>query len=161
VRKPAFHHLFYIPQKPYMAIGSLRDQVIYPDSVREMAEKKCTDQSLMDLMESVKLRYLVEQRKNGWDSVEDWADVLSGGEKQRIAMARLFYHRPHFAILDECTSAVSVDVESFIYTHCRELAISLITISHRQTLWKYHDCILRFDGLGAVEFQKLAQDTKV
>jgi len=111
----------------------------------------------MQLMDSVKLRYLVENRKQagGWDAFEDWADVLSGGEKQRVAMARLFYHRPHFAILDECTSAVSVDVEKFMYTHCRMLGIALITISHRPSLWKHHDYILRFDGRGLVQFDKM------
>jgi len=131
--------------------------VIYPHSRQEMEEKGYTDSMLMSLMDSVKLRYIVENRKGngGWDAVEDWSDVLSGGEKQRVAMARLFYHRPKFAILDECTSAVSVDVESFMYTHCRDLGIALITISHRPSLWKYHDYILRFDGRGLVVFDKM------
>jgi len=157
LRKPAFKDLFYIPQKPYLAMGTLRDQVIYPHSRTEMEENKVTDQMLNGLMDQVKLRYLVDNRKSqgGWDAVEDWADVLSGGEKQRIAMARLFYHRPHFAILDECTSAVSVDVEAFMYRHCRELGIALITISHRPSLWKHHDYILKFDGRGTVEFDRM------
>ena len=83
----------------------------------------------------MQLGYLA-QREDGWDSVQDWMDVLSGGEKQRIAMARLFYHKPQFAILDECTSAVSVDVEGFMYNHSRTLDITLFTVSHRKSLWQ-------------------------
>jgi ATP-binding cassette subfamily D (ALD) protein 3 len=161
LKKPSVKDLFYIPQKPYLAIGTLRDQVIYPDSLRDMEEKKYTDEMLLQLMDSVKLRYLVESRKaTGWNTVEDWADVLSGGEKQRVAMARLFYHRPLFAILDECTSAVSVDVEKFMYDHCRELGISLITISHRPSLWKHHEYILKFDGRGKVSFENMVLPDK-
>jgi len=88
------------------------------------------------------------------DAVQDWLEILSGGERQRISMARLFYHSPQFAILDECTSAVSVDVEGFLYTNCRELGITLFTVSHRKILQKYHDYILEFDGMGGCTFDR-------
>ena len=54
-------------------------------------------------------------------------------------MARLFYHRPQFAILDECTSAVSVDVEGSMYRYCRKMGITLFTVSHRKSLWVHHE----------------------
>jgi ABC-type uncharacterized transport system fused permease/ATPase subunit len=63
-----------------------------------MKRKKLKDNDLLDLLKIVKLDYLVE-REGGFNSVKEWIDVLSGGEKQRIAMARMFYHKPSFAIL--------------------------------------------------------------
>ncbi|KAI8064461.1 ABC transporter transmembrane region 2-domain-containing protein [Gongronella butleri] len=152
--KPAANKLFYVPQKPYLALGSFRDQVIYPDTVHEARAKGFSDEKLLDLMATVHLAYLVE-REGGWDAVQDWADVLSGGEKQRVAMARLFYHRPQFAILDECTSAVSVDVEAIMYEHARKLGITLFTVSHRTSLVCHHEFLLRFDGEGHYEFREL------
>ncbi|KAG1446242.1 hypothetical protein G6F56_009637 [Rhizopus delemar] len=130
VTKPTADKLFYVPQKPYLPLGTFRDQVIYPDTQSEAAAKGYDDEELMRLLDTVHLGYLVE-REGGWNTVHDWADVLSGGEKQRVAMARLFYHKPQFAILDECTSAVSVDIEALMYEHARKVGITLFTVSHR------------------------------
>ncbi|GFG33861.1 hypothetical protein Cfor_11055 [Coptotermes formosanus] len=138
--KPPRGKLFYIPQRPYMTLGTLRDQVIYPHTHDEVLHRGKTDSDLASYLERVKLSYLLS-REGGWDAVADWLDVLSGGEKQRIAMARLFYHHPQFAILDECTSAVSVDVEGSMYRYCREVGITLFTVSHRRSLWKHHEVI--------------------
>lgn len=110
-------------------------------------------------MDEVRLGYLVK-REGGWDNFNDWNDVLSGGEKQRIAMARLIYHKPKYAILDECTSAVSIDVEGHLYTYMKSVGITLITVSHRDTLWKYHDYLLKFMGDKQYMFCEMPADKK-
>ncbi|CAK1604520.1 unnamed protein product [Parnassius mnemosyne] len=157
--KPPRGKLFYVPQRPYMTLGTFRDQVIYPQTRDEMIRRGRTDEELNRFLEIVQLSYLTN-REDGWDAVEDWMDVLSGGEKQRIAMARLFYHEPQFAILDECTSAVSVDVEGQMYQYCREMGISLFTVSHRKSLWKHHDHYLQMDGRGGYVFGEIDSDTQ-
>lgn len=113
-----------------------------------MAARGKKDEDLLNILHSVELAYIVD-REGGFESMNDWNDVLSGGQKQRMAMARLFYHKPLFAILDECTSAVSVDVQAKLYNTAKELEITLFTVSHRQSLFKFHDHIIRFDGEGA------------
>ncbi|EDV26699.1 uncharacterized protein TRIADDRAFT_54985 [Trichoplax adhaerens] len=159
--KPEKKKLFYVPQRPYMTIGSLRDQIIYPDTLEDQKKKGFTDDMLAELLNEVQLTNLVEREENGWESVQDWMDVLSGGEKQRVAMARLFYHRPQFAILDECTSAVSVDVEGFMYSYCKKVGITLFTVSHRKSLWKYHDYVLQFDGRGKYSYTPIDENTEL
>ncbi|TRY53663.1 hypothetical protein DNTS_008663 [Danionella cerebrum] len=156
--KPERGKLFYVPQRPYMTLGSLRDQVIYPDTHQEQRKKGTSDRVLKEYLDNVQLGHILE-REGSWDSVQDWMDVLSGGEKQRMAMARLFYHKPQFAILDECTSAVSVDVEDFIYSHCRKVGITLFTVSHRKSLWKHHEYYLHMDGRGNYEFKPITKAT--
>ncbi|CEI85779.1 Putative ATP-binding cassette, subfamily D (ALD), member 2 [Rhizopus microsporus] len=92
-------------------------------------------------------------------------------------MARLFYHKPRYTILDECTSAVSMDIEKIMYTHatgktihttCNHtddlllaLGISLLTVSHRPSLWKYHNFILQYDGQGGYVFTKLDAEKRL
>ncbi|CAG4976624.1 unnamed protein product [Colias eurytheme] len=157
--KPPKGKLFYVPQRPYMTLGTFRDQIIYPQTREEMVRRGRTDAELSRFLDIVQLSYL-STREGGWDAVEDWMDVLSGGEKQRIAMARLFYHEPQFAILDECTSAVSVDVEGQMYQYCREMGISLFTVSHRKSLWKHHDHYLQMDGRGGYVFGEIDNSTQ-
>ena len=137
----------------------MRDQVAYPHSKEDLERLGVTDDDLAVYLNYVKLDYLVD-REGGWDAVADWMDVLSGGEKQRIAMARLFYHKPQFAILDECTSAVSVDVEGFMYKQCREIGITLFTVSHRKSLWQYHEYVLAFDGRGKYSYDPINDHTQ-
>ncbi|KAJ3171829.1 hypothetical protein HDU87_008217 [Geranomyces variabilis] len=160
VTKPHYKKIFYIPQRPYLSMGTLRDQIIYPDTHAEMLEKQVSDEDLQAILQVVQIGGLVE-REGGWDVEKDWKDVLAGGDKQRIAMARLFYHCPRYAILDECTSSVSMDIERIMYTHAQTLGISLITVSHRPSLWKYHNWILQYDGQGGYVFTKLDAERRL
>ena len=116
-----------------------------------------TDEDLMEILRRVHLAYLPD-REGGWTTRKEWKDVLSGGEKQRMGMARLFYHHPSFAVLDECTSAVSTDVEGLMYAHAKDMGITLITISHRPSLFKYHQLLLDMKGDDKYEVINLAGD---
>lgn len=88
--------------------------MIYPHTPEQFRALGHTEEQLRILLKEVRLEYLIK-REGGWDSEREWNDVLSGGEKQRMAMGRLIYHKPKYAILDECTSAVSMDVEGHLY----------------------------------------------
>ncbi|TQV96875.1 hypothetical protein V2A60_000490 [Cordyceps javanica] len=129
--------VMFLPQRPYLSPGTLRDQVIYPDGHLDMRLKRKSEDDLKRVLDEAKLGYLPE-REGGWDTRKEWKDVLSGGEKQRMGFARLLYHEPKYAIIDEGTSAVSSDVEGLLYEMCKEKGITLITISTRASLKKYH-----------------------
>lgn len=78
VSKPSAKSVFYIPQRPYLTLGTLRDQVIYPDTIKEMREKGTTDEQLIAILEIVQISAIVA-REGGFDAEKDWKDVLAGG----------------------------------------------------------------------------------
>ncbi|KAK9078104.1 hypothetical protein SSX86_002161 [Deinandra increscens subsp. villosa] len=161
--------IFYIPQKPYTCLGTLRDQIIYPLSYQQAEDRALNsyqqgeietnilDIHLKTILENVKLSYLYE-REGSWDASQNWEDILSLGEQQRLGMARLFFHKPRFGILDECTNATSVDVEEHLYRLARDLGITVVTSSQRPALIPFHSMELRLiDGEGKWELRSIKQ----
>mmetsp|Transcript_4383 Transcript_4383/g.11917 ORF Transcript_4383/g.11917 Transcript_4383/m.11917 type:complete len:794 (+) Transcript_4383:128-2509(+) len=169
VTTPAKHQLFYLSQRPYLVAGTLRDQLLYPFPPRAVwgsasaKERKFFEQAACDgpsppavisgeldarleqCLRAVDLQYLLA-RGAGWEQVQPWQETLSGGEKQRLAMARLLYHQPQYAVLDECTSAVSADGEFKLYEACERSGITFLSIAHRPALKRFHDVIIHFDA---------------
>ncbi|KAF9265656.1 hypothetical protein L218DRAFT_1075743 [Marasmius fiardii PR-910] len=160
VRKPLASEFILIPQRPYLSLGTLRDQVIYPHSKADMEARDITDNDLLNVLSVVQMDSVVE-REGGWDVGRDWRDALSGGDQQKIAWARLFYHNPKYAVLDEATSLVPPDMEGRMMEHATKLGITLLTVSHRPSLWKYHHMILHYDGQGGYVFTKLNAEKRL
>jgi ATP-binding cassette subfamily D (ALD) protein 3 len=158
---PPPNKIFYLPQRAYLPKGTLRDQIIYPDIYTPSANaatNAANDEKLLDILDKVKLVELCKRDGGGLDTIKDWTDILSGGERQRICFSRILYHKPEFAILDECTSAVSMDFEHVLYRECKNLGITMFTISQRSSLFVFHDYILKFDGDKDWTFEEIIHD---
>lgn len=134
--RPNLSEMLFLPQRPYMILGTLRNQLIYPST-----ESQLDDEQLRRVLEQVGLPNLVE-RFGGLDVEQDWFNVLSLGEQQRVAFARLFITRPRYAILDEATSALDIKNEENLYQHLVETGTTYISVGHRPTLVKYHHLLL-------------------
>ena len=144
---PGLKNVFVVPQRIHMALGSLADQVTYPLKIPTAERTAEKEAELMALLDQVGIGYLVSrwagdakaaENHKGWDHETRWEDVLSLGEQQRLSLARCFYHRPVFAVLDECTSAVSIDVEEQLYRSANANGITCITVSQRLSLPEFH-----------------------
>ena len=155
-------NVYYLPQKPYLPNGTLRDQIIYPKSHKANNTNyhhhhhhhhddpnddyfDGDDDFLLELLKSLDLGHLASN-EGALDYESNWNEILSGGERQRLSICRLYYHCPQFALLDESTSEVSSDIEDRIYQRCIQLGITLVTISHRESLKKHHHTVLHLTG---------------
>ena len=142
VERPETGDLLFIPQKPYMILGSLREQLCYPAD-----EQRFSDDQLRHVLDEVNLGTL-SSRYPDLDIKQDWPRILSLGEQQRLAFGRLLLNAPRFVVLDEATSALDVDTEDHLYSLLRQRDLAVISVGHRPTLKAYHDTVLELSGQG-------------
>ncbi len=140
IYRPPLAEILFLPQRPYLILGSLRDQLLYPRT-----DLNISDAKIYQALEEVNLPDLAA-RFGGLDIVQNWDSVLSMGEQQRVAFARLLLTKPRYAILDEATSALDVENEQGLYQHLQTLSTTYISVGHRPTLLQYHHQVLEVFG---------------
>lgn len=134
---PERDKLMFIPQKPYLPLGTLRAALNYPGN------KPIDDTELIYLMDLCQIGYL----KDKLDLEADWSHVLSVGEQQRLAFVRAHIQQPQWLFLDEATSALDEDTEATMYSLLQErlTQTTVVSVGHRSTLNKYHELVLRLN----------------
>jgi putative ATP-binding cassette transporter len=132
IKLPKGARLLFLPQKPYLPLGSLRHAVSYPDE-----PTKHSDETVQNALRDVGLPQLASDLERS----ENWAQVLSGGEQQRLAFARALLNKPDWLFLDEATSALPEADQAVLYRLLKERLVNttLISIGHRESLAQYHD----------------------
>jgi ATP-binding cassette subfamily D (ALD) long-chain fatty acid import protein len=141
----------FLPQKSYVTEGTFLEQIIYP-----IEDTGVYDDQVMEIVRMADLESLV--KTHGLNKYKFWEQIFSGGELQRIGFARLFFHRPAFALMDEATSALDMELEAKLMTQAKALGITMINVAHRPSLMQYHNVILDFKREGdqvAYELKKL------
>ena len=131
ILRPPLEQIMFMPQKPYLILGTLREQIQYPRA------ENLSDEKVLEVLREVDLTHLPAQF-GGLDVERNWADVLSGGEQQRLAFARLLANRTRYAILDEATSALDLASEERLYARLARMTTTIISIGHRPSLRRFH-----------------------
>jgi putative ATP-binding cassette transporter len=143
VYRPDRRDMMFLPQRPHVPVSTLRAALCYPRTLT-----CATDSHLLALLKLVNLSDL-PVRYGGLDVEQNWRDVLSLGEQQRLSFARLLLHRPKFAVLDEATSALDDANERRLYDQLRAMGTTLISVGHRRSLLDYHERLLTIVGDGS------------
>ena len=148
INLPKTDELMFIPQKPYIPLGSLREALLYPGT------KPLSDTELKHLMQTCQIGYLEDKL----DLAADWSHVLSVGEQQRLAFVRAHIQQPLWLFLDEATSALDEETEARMYELLAERlpSTTVVSVGHRSTLNHYHKLVLRLDKKAhSVNLEKL------
>ncbi len=132
--RPAGEASLFLSQKPYLPLGTLRAALIYPQ------QRVLDDAEASALLEQVQLGHLASQL----DVEQDWSQVLSPGEQQRLAFGRVLANRPALVFLDEATSATDTGLEHSLYSLLRRALpeAMVVSVGHRETLQAFHDRVL-------------------
>ncbi|MEY4517873.1 MAG: hypothetical protein RLZZ499_472 [Cyanobacteriota bacterium] len=138
--RPSSNSMLFLPQKPYMILGTLRQQLLYPHT-----DSHIPDAQLEEALKQVNLADLTA-KVGGLDVELSWSDVLSLGEQQRLAFARLLLTKPSYAILDEATSALDVQNEKRLYQMLQQSDTTIVSVGHRPSLLQYHQKVLQLRG---------------
>ena len=136
IYRPDLSQMLFLPQKPYMIMGTLYNQLIYPHSDLDIDRHQ-----LDEALKKVNLADLAE-RSGGYAVARNWDEILSLGEQQRLAFARILINKPRYVVLDEATSALDIDNEASLYQYLLENNTTFISVGHRPSLIKYHDWLL-------------------
>ncbi len=141
IRLPKGVRLLFLPQKPYVPIGSLKHAVCYPDQ-----PAMHSDEVVKEALRAVGLAQLGDELERS----ENWAQVLSGGEQQRLAFARALLYRPDWLFLDEATAALPDDAQQALYRLLRERLsnTTVVSIGHRSSLAEFHARRLNWSEAG-------------
>lgn len=139
---PPNARVMFLPQKPYLPLGTLRRALIYPSAEKDAPP----DNKLKRTLQLVDLPALADKL----DAADDWSRILSLGEQQRLAFARVLLSAPDYIFLDEATSALDEPRELEMYELLREQLpnVTVVSVGHRSTLFKLHDVELNLDGAG-------------
>jgi vitamin B12/bleomycin/antimicrobial peptide transport system ATP-binding/permease protein len=148
IRLPKGARLLFLPQKPYLPIGKLKHVVSYPDDASRHG-----DESVQDALDLVGLGHLATNLERN----ENWAQVLSGGEQQRLAFARALLTKPDWLFLDEATASLPEADQDRLYRLLKERlpGTTLVSIGHRDSLAAHHDTRLAWES-GQLRQQVLA-----
>ena len=141
IHRPPLSDLMFLPQRPYMVLGSLRDQLCYP------REGDAPDEEVLALLKLVDLEGL-PARIGGLDTEVKWEDLLTLGEQQQIAFARLLFSRPAYAFLDEATSALEAGQAEALYARLMSAGIGVVSVGDHLSLPEYHHTLLELLGDG-------------
>jgi putative ATP-binding cassette transporter len=134
--RPPLAKMLFLPQRPYIILGTLRQQLLYPHT-----NEQVSDEELENILKKVNLQHLLTD-KNTLDKQVNWEQILSLGEQQRLAFARLLITKPTFTILDEATSALDLTNEASLYQQLQESETTFISVGHRESLFNYHRWVL-------------------